>query len=246
MRGFRVSPSGRNIGEYRVVAREPTIDELLSRCTAWPADEAGWRDFVRRFDSVIRAAVMATFHRRAKQELDRREQFPDSLAEDLVQSVYIRLCEDQFRALKKFTGANETSLCSYLSMISVNVVRDYFREAKAQKRPKISFSLDQLLDEQRDAPLLKDATSQLDGRPSRGPAVRLSIEEVESALRVVLTGENRDRDSLIFKLRYYDGLTLEEIRDAMHLDLSTVSVGSVLNRTATKLRSVLHRLEPPR
>jgi RNA polymerase sigma factor (sigma-70 family) len=224
-----------------LVARELTVAELLSHCLERPANEEAWSEFVRRYDSVIRASVMATFHRRAKQELERREQFPESLAQDLIQTVYMRLIDSEGRAIKQFSGTSEGSFCSYLSMIAVNVVRDYFREAKAQKRPKISFSLDQLLDEQREAPLLRDAVSQLNGRPLGGVPSLISLEEVDSALNTVLTGDNRDRDLLIFKLRFYDGLTLEEIREALRLDLSTVSVGSVLNRTTTKLRGVLTR-----
>jgi RNA polymerase sigma factor (sigma-70 family) len=183
---------------------------------------------------------MTTYYRRVKQEIDRREQFPDSLAEDLVQAVYMRLIDGDGRAIKLFSGKSEASFCSYLKMISVNVVRDYFREAKALKRPKISLSLDQLVEDQKESPYLKEAVSQLDGRPTKQQG-SLTAEEIDRLLNVVLTGENRDRDRLIFKLRYYEGLTLEEIRDALHLDLSTVSVGSVLNRTATKLRGELQR-----
>lgn len=223
-----------------MVARELTVAELLSLCVAKPTDDNAWLEFLKRYDSVVRSSVFSTFHRRAKQETERRQQFPESVAEDLVQDVYKRLVEDDCRALKQFSGSSENSICAYLAMIAVNVVRDHFREARAQKRPKISFSLDQLLDEQRDAPLLRDAVSQLDGRPL-GPNSSLTVEEVERALRAVLTGDNRDRDLLIFQLRYYEGLTLEEIRDVMELKLSTVSVGSVLNRTATKLRAELER-----
>jgi len=222
-----------------LVAKELTVGELIGKCTQRPVDQAAWSEFVRRYGGVIKASVLATYHRRAKQEIERKQQFPDNQVEDLVQQVYCRLIDDDNRALRQFSGTSENSLCSYLSMISVNVVRDHFREAKALKRPKITFSLDQLIDEQRDAPILKDVTSRLDGRPVAVSAQSLTLDEIENALQVVLTGNNRERDLLIFKLRYYDGLTLEEIRDVLNLNLSTVSVGSVLNRTATKLRTVL-------
>lgn len=224
-----------------MVARELTVTELVARCTSRPVDDAAWTEFVRRYGAVIKTSVLATYHRRAKQELERKQQFPESLVEDLVQAVYMKLVEEESRPLKQFSGSSENSFCAYLAMISVNIVRDHFREAKAQKRPKIAFSLDQLLDEQRDAPLLKDATSRLDGRPASRIGGELTIGEVDGALRLVLTGQNRDRDLLIFKLRYYEGLTLDEIREVLHLDLSTVSVGSVLNRTAAKLKTVLQR-----
>jgi len=46
---------------------------------------------------------------------------------------------------------------------------------------------------------------------------------------------------LIFKLRYYEGLTLSEITTALGLDLSPVSVGSILNRITVKLKSILEQ-----
>jgi RNA polymerase sigma factor (sigma-70 family) len=219
--------------------REWTVADLLERCSRRPPDEAAWQEFVRRYHVTIRTNVIKTFHRKAREEADRKPQFPDDLIEDLVQAVYVRLIEDRNRALNRFEGEHDNSIYQYLAMISINVVRDYFREMKAQKRPKVSFSLDEMLETTGDAALVDETAGGLDGKSAAGPGVMFTMDEVEHALRRSVSGKNRERDVLIFKLRYYEGLTLEEITKALHLDISAISVGSILNRIIKKLRPIL-------
>lgn len=222
--------------------REWTVAELLKRCSRRPADEVAWQEFVRRYDHTIRLSVVKTFHRKAREEADRKPQFPEDLVEDLVQAVYMRLIEDHNRAIERFEGEYANSIFQYLSMISINVVRDYFREMRAQKRPKVSYSLDELLETSGDGALSDEAHSRLDGQPMGYGTESFTLEEIEQALNRVISGKNRDRDILIFKLRYGEGLTLEEITKAMGLDISAISVGSILNRIIRRLRQML---DPP-
>jgi RNA polymerase sigma factor (sigma-70 family) len=202
-----------------------------------PPDEAAWQEFVRRYNTTIKAHVVKTFHKKVLEESDRKPQFPNDLIEDLVQAVYMRLIEDQNRALERFEGEYDNSIFQYLGMISINVVRDYFREAKAQKRPKVTYSLDELLEKSTNVPL-----------PVSLPTVSVTnsnaaftSEEIERALRKAVSGRHRDRDILIFQLRFYEGLTLEEIKQALKLDLSPISVGSILNRITNKMKTLLLR-----
>ena len=217
-----------------------TVSELLKRCSKRPPDEAAWQEFVRRYNPTIKAHVIKTFHKKAREESDRKPQFPDDLIEDLIQAVYMRLVEEQNRALERFEGEYENSIFQYLGMISINVVRDYFREAKAQKRPKVTFSLDELLEKSGDGPVF-EARSRLDGRAMSDSSAAYTSEEIERALKRAVSGRHRDRDILIFKLRFYEGLTLEEIKQALSLDLSPISVGSTLNRITNKMRALLLR-----
>jgi RNA polymerase sigma factor (sigma-70 family) len=154
----------------------------------------------------------------------------------------MRLIEDHNRAIERFEGEYANSIFQYLSMISINVVRDYFREMRAQKRPKVSYSLDELLETSGDGAIFDEAHGRLEGQPHGHAKDSLTVEEVEQALERIVSGKNRDRDILIFKLRYYEGLTLDEITKAMSLDISAISVGSILNRTIKKLRKTL---DPP-
>ena len=216
----------------QTLTNEWTVSELLERCSRQPCDNAAWEEFVRRYQSTIRSQVVKTFQTKAREDLDRRPQFPDDLIEDLVQEVYKRLVTDRSRALKRFEGEHENSIYQYLIMISINVVRDHFREARAQKRPKVSESLDQLL-EIGDNALL--------GRAAIQNSPLITLDEIEQALRKAVTGKNRERDMLIFKLRFYEGLTLEEITRVIGGKLSAISIGSILNRMLKKLRRILEQ-----
>jgi RNA polymerase sigma factor (sigma-70 family) len=228
-------------GDVRSVPNGLTVAELLKLCSKRPPDEAAWQEFVRRYNNTIRAHVVKTFHKKAREESDRKPQFPDDLIEDLVQAVYMRLVEDQNRALERFEGEYENSIFQYLGMISINVVRDYFREAKAQKRPKVAYSLDELLEKSGDGPVFEEAKSRLDGRAINDSSAAYTSGEIERALKKAVSGRHRDRDILIFQLRFYEGLTLEEIKQALNLDLSPISVGSILNRITNKMRTLLMR-----
>jgi RNA polymerase sigma-70 factor (ECF subfamily) len=194
---------------------------------------------VRRFHSTIRSNVHKTFHRKAREESDRRPQFPDDAVDDLIQSVYTRLVEDRSRALKRFEGEHANSIYQYLGMISVNVVRDYFREAKAQKRPKISYSLDELLDTAGDGALMPEGAISSEGIAVSGSSLAFTLSEIEFALDKAVGGRNRHRDTLIFKLHYLEGLTSEEIIQTMGLDISTIGVNSILNRLVRKVRAIM-------
>ena len=218
-----------------------SVSHLLERCSGRPPDDEAWQEFVRRYHSTIRINVIKTFHRKAKEESDRKPQFPEDLVEDLVQAVYVRLVEDRKRALERFEGEHENSIFQYLGLIAINVVRDYFRETRAQKRPKISASLDELLEIGGDGALLDESMSALWKPTGSDSGSTLTEKEIDMALRRAVKGKNRDRDLLIFKLKFYEGLTLDEITRSMALDISPVSVGSIINRIIKKLRVSLSR-----
>ncbi len=218
-----------------------TVAELLKLCSQRPPDEVAWEEFVRRYNTTIRAHVVKTFHKKAREELDRKPQFPEDTIEDLVQAVYMRLVEDQNRALARIEGEYENSIFQYLGMISINVVRDNFREAKAKKRPKITYSIDDLAEKGGNIVKIEHITTHISGRPTTESSCGYSLEEIERVLRKSVSNRHRDRDITIFKLRYYEGLTLEEIKQALQLDLSPISVGSILNRITDKMKPMLTR-----
>ncbi|HET9532050.1 MAG TPA: sigma-70 family RNA polymerase sigma factor [Blastocatellia bacterium] len=220
------------------LASDWTVSELLERCSRQPCDNVAWEEFVRRFHPTIKSNVFKTFHNKAREDFDRRPQFPDDLIEDLVQGVYSRLIEDSVKALQRFQGEHANSIYEYLKMISINVVRDHFREVRAQKRPKVSHSLDELLDAG-DVGLLRHAVSGLDGQSLSGSDPPITRDEIDRILRKAVSGKNRDRDILIFQLRFYEGLTLEEIAKVTGNKLSAISVGSILNRTIKKMKRIM-------
>jgi RNA polymerase sigma factor (sigma-70 family) len=218
------------------LADELTTEALLRRCRKRPPDEAAWQEFVRRYHSIITVNVAKAFHLKVGQELERRSQFPKDSIDDLVQTVYFRLIDGNCRVLKAFHGELENSLPAYLSMISMNVVKDHFRRGKAGKRPKITFSLDELLETGGEGGLLKGVSSDIDGKRSGSGALEFQIEEIDALLNKALTRRDRDRNILMFKLRYCEGLTLEEIRNTLGLDMSPRGIGSILSRINARIR----------
>lgn len=221
------------------MADELTTEALLRRCRERPPDEAAWQEFVRRYHSVIAANVARAFHSKVGQERDRGHQFREDSIEDLVQSVYFRLIDDNCRVLKAFHGELENSLPAYLTMISTNVVKDYFRRSKAGKRPKISFSLDELLETGGEGGVLSGVSTDIDGNRSMPGPPALVIEDLDALLNKALTHRDRDRNILIFKLRYCDGLTLAEIKKTLGLDMSPPGIGSILSRINARIRKTL-------
>jgi len=220
------------------VIHELGVAELIARCSARPVDDDAWREFVRRYHLTIRSAVLKTFQNKLRDEVERREQFPNDIGEDLVQSVYSRLIENRGLALQRFKGHHENSIYQYLMMISINVVRDYFREMKALKRPKISYSLDEILAADGGAALFSER-SRLEAVPASSDKGAFTMEEIENALKKAVGWKNRDRNILIFQLYYIEGLTLEEIINLLDLGITAVGVNSILNRITRRMRLLL-------
>jgi RNA polymerase sigma factor (sigma-70 family) len=219
------------------VIQELGAAQLLARCSGRPIDEEAWQEFVRRYHSTIRSAVLKTFRGKSREEVDRREQFPDDTAEDLVQAVYCRLVDNRSQALQRFKGGHDNSIYRYLMMISVNVVRDHFREMKALKRPKITYSLDQILTT--DSTALHVEKRRVESVSERHSEPPYTMDEIEHALRKAVSWRNRDRDLLIFKLYYLEGLTLDEIINLLELGITAVGVNSILNRITRRMKLLL-------
>jgi RNA polymerase sigma factor (sigma-70 family) len=211
-----------------------TVEELLEMCAKRPPDQASWQEFVRQYDLFIRAAVTRTFQRKHRRDPDRTQQFRDDLVDDLVQAVYVRLFGKGSRPLP--SPRREYPLLQYLSIVSSNVVRDYFREFGALKRPKVTFSLDELLEGSGDPHARREVRELVDPTPT-SDRVLLARDEVDRALQQAVSPRNRQRDTLIFKLHYYDELTVAEIRVALNLELSLESIGILLKRIKEKLKS---------
>lgn len=216
------------------------VIDLLKRCSARPADDAAWQEFVRRYHATIRAFVVRTFHQKLNADPDRKHQFSEDAIEDLVQAVYIKLIGDHTSALERFEGEFERSIYQYLGIIATNVVRDHFREVLAQKRPRITVSLDQLL-EDGDFALAGEGGEMMSPSPDAQTGAAFAQEEIEEILRRVVKGRNGARDALIFKLRFFHEMSLTEIIEATGSELSPVGVSSIINRTAARLRPILAR-----
>jgi RNA polymerase sigma factor (sigma-70 family) len=219
---------------------ELTVINLLQRCAARPIDEAAWQEFVCRYHATIRAFVLRTFNQRIHADIDLKQQFPDGTMEDLIQAVYVKLVNDDGNALERFEGEYDNSIYQYLGIIATNVVRDHFRVVLAQKRPRVTLSFDQLMEEG-DHAIANEGVEIAAPSPELQRDIRVTQNEIEEVLNRVIKGRNSARDILIFKLRFFDGMGPSEIASSLGGELTALAISSTLSRVVTRIRPILAR-----
>jgi hypothetical protein len=102
--------------------RYRSVADLIHRCSRRPADEAAWQEFVRRFHTTIQASVNRTLGLIGGNTF----QAQDMMVEEIIQSIYLRLVEEDSLALRESACDCAASLHNYLAMLAVRTVRDRF------------------------------------------------------------------------------------------------------------------------
>ena len=105
--------------------RELSAQELLQLCLQ-SGDQAAWLEFVRRFQPLIAGVVIKTIRHWTNPT--------PALVDDLVQDTYLKLCVNNFRALREFDFQHDHALFGFLKKVASNVVQDHFRSSYSQKR----------------------------------------------------------------------------------------------------------------
>jgi len=204
------------------------VNELARAC-AQSADTGEWAEFLGRCAPV--AALVAARVARMWQG----GSATPNIVDDIVQEVFLKLCEQERRILREFRPRGENSFLALLRVVSASVANDYFRRHYSEKRGG------------------KVVTMVLDEEPST--IVPLAAEKDTDVQRVVLFSELdhklRDapsqtamRDRTIFWLYYLQGLTADEIAALPGSDLSAKGVESALRRITSWLRKQLEPRNP--
>jgi RNA polymerase sigma-70 factor, ECF subfamily len=195
-------------------------DDLVKAC-AGSHDPVLWQEFIRRFQPVIATAVLRTA--RHWGEPSRQ------LLDDLIQETYFKLCDDHNRLLRSFQSRHPDAIFGYLKVIAANVVNDHFKSALAEKRG--AGQVDSLPDHASSSasvPIADDSTAM---------ERRILLRQIDEALTVVITGDDQQRNRLIFWLYYRDGLTANAIASLPSIGLTTKGVESILHRVTHLIRS---------
>jgi RNA polymerase sigma factor (sigma-70 family) len=219
---------------------EWSVSELVEHCLKTPPDEAAWSEFVRRFQPTISRRVAQALTRLAKNNSE-YDGFSQDLMEDLVQAVYMRLIRRDRQALTLFKGEHENSIYRYILIISINVVRDHFREVRALKRPNLMYSLDELLSRGAGALAGEEAEADLFATKSEDSKKLLTAETLEDMFCQMKPWTHQDRDITVFKLKYFQGLTNREIAAIKGLQLSPEGVGASVGRTLKRIKTFLKK-----
>lgn len=157
------------------------------------------------------ASVYAELHRLARRKLEREAQFTELDTASLVHEVYLRLVRSP-----EVPGDNRRMFFAYAAGVMRSVIIDYVRRRAARKRGGAAVHV-----------TLTSSEPEM-----QGPEV--DVEALESALSQ-LAGID-ERAHRIVELRYFGGLSVEEIAEVLDVSVTTVK------RDWQKARALLFRL----
>jgi RNA polymerase sigma-70 factor (ECF subfamily) len=198
---------------------QSSVNDLARACSR-SADAAEWEEFVHRCTPL--ASLVAL--RVSRLWLNG----PSSVAvDDIVQEVFLKLCEQERRILADFEPRGEDSFLGLLSMVAASVANDYFRRLYSAKRGgKVVINA---IGE--DEVPMSAASARPAAQMQRSALLAQLDEKLQSAPEIV--GE---RDRAFFWLYYREGFTAEEIAGLPGAGLTAKGVESALRRITLWLR----------
>lgn len=203
----------------RYMLADMASTDLLKVCLCRPSQEA-WRELVCRIQPVVAGSVA----RVARQYSIASQAF----IEDLTQEVYVRLCEQNCRALREFQGDAPEALPAFIRVVASNIARDRCKATLAQKK----------------------GAGKVVPMPPRADDIGIPAADDNGAERELLAGEvdailgrapgaTPDRDRSIFWLYYRQGWSSRDIAAIPALGLTQKGVESLLHRLAKFVKSEL-------
>ena len=209
--------------------------------TAGPEDPA-WHEFITRFQERIRLIAHRAFVNGAERNSGLDTVEASEFVEDLTQEVFVRLIDGDRRALSRFQGRNENSIYTYLHSIATNLVRDHFKKLRAQRSLPGSMSLSEPL---RTPDGLSESLTLGDRVPGSVSNPEVVVQAAELRTRIAAAvdrasrGSTSNRNRLIFRLFFVEGLTMDEIASIRAIRLSRSGVEKVIRRIRKAVQKIL-------
>jgi RNA polymerase sigma factor (sigma-70 family) len=170
---------------------------------------------MQRYHPILASAatrVSRTWGRGTSDEID-----------DIIQEIYLRLCEDRKRIFSAFRDPRPEAAFGYLKVTATNIAHDCFRRRSALKR-----GADRTTSTSEISDLPADSGDEMERR--------LTLGEIDQALFVHTQKDNGPRDRTVFRLYYRYGLTAQAISDLPGIGLSAKGVEGVLHRLTKIIR----------
>jgi RNA polymerase sigma-70 factor (ECF subfamily) len=210
------------------MSESPTSVNDLAKACAHSADAAEWEQLVRRcmpLASLVALRVSRMWVTAPS----------PAAVDDIVQEVFLKLCEQERRILRSFEPRGEDSFLGLLRIVAASVANDYFRRLYSAKRGGKVVTIP-LLDEAAQLPV--------DGaRQAERMQQSALLEQLDQKLRSAPDAIS-ERDRALFWLYYRQGYTAEEIARLSAAGLTAKGVESALRRVTAWLREEVGREKP--
>lgn len=204
-----------------------TATTRLARICAYSSDAPEWEQFVRAVMPVVLLSV-----RRVSQLWG---EISSSTISEIVQEVFVKLCEDDRRILRDFEDRGEDSLLKLMRVVAASVATDHFRRNRAEKRGgRMSVGASQ--------PRLEMEEVQ-DRKATEAVEWPALIAQLDGLLKLNPQAVS-PRDRNLFWLYYRQGLTAEAISRIPSIGLSAKGVESALARLVRLLREIILNGKP--
>jgi RNA polymerase sigma-70 factor (ECF subfamily) len=185
--------------------------ELLGRCISRRPE--AWDEFIRRYHPLIEGAIRFTFLRCVYSA-------PEHDVANVVQDLYTRLYEDDFRRLRSFEG--RCPIGAWLKSLAVRHALNSIRDEKLRGRFG-GGSLDEIplqIEDPREAGIIPEEREEI-GR------LGILLDQLGPLQRTAI------------RMYYFDGLPYRQIATA--LGVTTQTVGSLISRGRDRLRGLMKK-----
>ncbi|MGH7594873.1 MAG: RNA polymerase sigma factor [bacterium] len=209
--------------------------ELIHRLLADPNHQPVVREFISRYDSVIRRTVAGAIYKRGKAA---GSKLMACMIEDIVNDIYCRLFQRDCRALRTFQCRYENSIFAYLRTICWNMVRYQLRNDLNKNAAGRRYSID-AVEEKWGGPSTERAPASLCSAVAQINAVEHSDLErmIYANFHRIFHAKHAKRNFIIFKLHFLHGYHCHEIACIKSLGLRANAVSN----TAARIRQWLRR-----
>jgi len=186
-----------------MVCMQKTDESLLIiRCLSG-SDPAAWDEFATSYADLIWSMIHKTF-------AGFNVSYQKEDVEDLFNSIYVSLVDDDFRKLRQFQGENNCSLSTWLAVVAGRMTIDFIRKDKTRLFADNSGEGPQLWETIADAAPLADH--------------RISEEQIQGQISREVS-QLAPRDRLLYHLLFVRGASAEATAGVLGM-----SVGLVYSR----------------
>jgi RNA polymerase sigma factor (sigma-70 family) len=209
--------------------------ELIHKLQVDPSHPPAVREFISRYDAVIRRTVAGAIYKKGKAA---GNECITWMIEDFVNEIYCRLFQRDCLALRRFQCRYENSIFAYLRAICWNMIRYQLRNGLNKNAAGQQYSLDAAgekrggLSTERVPASLCAAVAQIDA------IERSELERmIYTIFHQIFRAKHAKRNFIIFKLHFLHGYHCHEIACIKSLGLRTKGV----NNAAARIRQWLRR-----